>query len=152
MSYIVAIDPGEVHCGVAVSHDTGKVKKPKSASWVDTYTPDQLFDFLVDNLRQAQKGANPVELVIFEGYRLYPWLLEQQAWSPVPTAEVIGTIKWLCKANDTPIKEQLPPIKKPIATVAPQLGWTWKEGGTQHSLDAEYHLAYHQLRVDHAGR
>lgn len=141
---IIAIDPGGRHCGVAVSHDTRQVKKPRSCHQSMTLEPRQLEDWLAGQVQ----SPNRIELVIYEGFRLYPWMTAAQTWSRFETCEVIGVIEYLCRTNGVATHEQLPPIKKPTAHVAPQLGWTFQTDGTQHSLDAEYHLAYYQLRLE----
>ena len=135
---IIAVDPGGAHCGVA-THGAGEV-----ADEVETFTlaPRQFEDWLTEELT-----AGHVELVIYEGYRLYPWELKSQTWSRVETVEVIGVLLYLCRVHGVAVKEQLPPIKKPTAKVAPKLGWQFARGGDRHSQDAELHLAYHLLRL-----
>lgn len=143
---IIAIDPGGRHCGVAVSTD--------GSSCTDAFTlgPREFEDWLAGTLRLVDgHGLNTyaeVDLVIYEGYRVYPWAKDQQTWSRVETVEVIGVILYLCRQADVETKEQLPPIKKPTKKIAPKLGWEFRTGD-QHTLDAQYHLAYHLLRLEH---
>lgn len=139
---IVAVDPGAAHCGVAVGHGP-TVQKPKSCAEVFTLGPREFEDWL-----DAQLHEGRFDLVIYEGYRIYPWAKDQQTWSRVETVEVIGVILWLCRRYGVEVKEQLPPIKKPTEKVAAQLGWQFKKGD-RHARDAELHLAYHLLRLAH---
>lgn len=134
---IIAVDPGAAHCGVAVSLDG------KTCDRTLTLGPRQFEDWLAALLEDDH-----IELVIYEGYRIYPWARDQQTWSRVETVEVIGVILWLCRRYGVEVKEQLPPIKKPTEKVAARLGWQFKKGD-RHARDAELHLAYHVLRLAH---
>ncbi len=137
---IIAIDPGEAHCGVAVSDD--------DETCADAFTLDPI-EFELWFQRECEKPMrHRPNLVIFEGFRLFPWMRKEQSWSSFGTCEVIGVIKYLTRIHRIPSKEQLPPIKKPTFKIAPRLGWVFQTGGTQHSLDAEAHLAYHLLRLE----
>jgi hypothetical protein len=134
---IVAVDPGAAHCGVAISHDG------ETCFETFTYPPRVFEDWLYD-----QAVCHHLDLVVYEGYRIYPWAKDQQTWSRVETVEVIGALLFICRLHGVEVKEQLPPIKKPTEKVAPRLGWEFK-GGDRHARDAELHLAHHLLRLAH---
>lgn len=133
----LAIDPGEVHCGIAVF-------KSGRAAW-STCTVDQptLFDTVRDALvRRA------TDVVVCEEYRLYPWLLQQQGFSPVTTVEAIGVVRYLCVQHAMRFVLQPATIKKPTFGIIKKRGIALI-GKTQHERDAEAHAWHFYLNGGH---
>jgi hypothetical protein len=129
---IIALDPGEKHCGFA---QFGYGTPNPSPQWHMNVTyelsPGEMFHLL-------ETCKVPGTLVVFEEYRLYPWLLQEQGYSEVPTAERIGVIKYLCDKRRLAREQQSASIKKPTAGVMRVLGIE-QTGPNQHCRDAEMH-------------
>ncbi len=131
---IIALDPGEIHCGVAhFYHDVG---------WhLDTtmeLSPGGMFHLLeTTSVRGLQ--------VVCEEYRLYPWLLQEQGFSEVPTAEHIGVVKYLAAKRNYDLFMQSASIKKPSAGIMSAFGIE-QTGKNQHCRDAEMHGWYYAFR------
>ena len=58
---------------------------------------------------------NKADKVIIESFTLYPWKAQQQAFSNIPSAEIIGRIKEWCSINGVEVVEQQP-SKRIVAT------------------------------------
>lgn len=78
---MVAIDPGDVHVGVAGFGREG-------CKWAVEMTPAQCLVYV----REALLAAELV-VVVIEEFRLYSWMAEKQSWSDFPTAQLIGALK-----------------------------------------------------------
>lgn len=121
----VAIDPGELHCGVAIFQGaTLKV--------THTWSPPRLFDWL---------ESAKVDRVVCEGYWLYPWLLQEQGFSEVLTAQTIGVIKYICGKRRIRYHQQKATIKKPTAAIMKRSGvkLPGRTKGGIHENDAVLH-------------
>ena len=128
---ILAIDPGERHCGTAYGHSY--------CEGVQEYDQPGLFD-LVE--RWIEKGA--LDLIVLEEYRLYPWKLQEQGFSEVRTVEAIGVIKYLAERGGVPVIMQPALIKKPTAARMKAAGVKLlSRGRGPHCRDAELHLYYY---------
>lgn len=87
-SRILAIDPGDVHNGIAV-FNMGKCQH------ADELTPDDMLR-LVDNL----VTSSSVDVVVVENFTLYPDKAAEQSGSEMLTAQAIGAIKWIIKRHN----------------------------------------------------
>lgn len=118
---VIAIDPGEVHCGVALFED---------GLCADTWEmgPAALLKWLKRMLR-----AQCVDVLVVEQFRLYPWMAEQQSFSSLPTVEVIGVLRYLwategCKSADSVVVRQARDSGGKTVRGATALEWvTWVE-------------------------
>lgn len=125
---ILGIDPGENHNGLAWFDDGVVVR-------VEEWTPEVVYDYL--------EKATGVEKVALESYHLFPWLLQQQGFSEVKTAQTIGVIRYICSRKRIMVIMQPASIKKP--TFARMRARGVKLVGTgQHIKDAQAH-AYHLI-------
>jgi hypothetical protein len=154
---LLSIDPGEVHCGVALF---------VGESCVDCWemAPHALFRFLETALRCKWLGT-----LVVEQFRLYPWMAEQQAFSELLTVQYIGVIKWLwalfgalgdsedlvkdgkrvaqalewCTYVENPATIKNPTRSILKARKIPQVSRRLKAGG--HAADAELHGHYYLM-------
>lgn len=80
---LLAIDPGEVHVGLAVFHD---------GTCIDAFemAPHETIVLVRDLLSRRR-----LHTLVVEQFRLYPWLAEQQAFSDFKTVELIGVLRYL---------------------------------------------------------
>lgn len=95
----ISIDPGEVHCGVALFEDGICVDAWEMAphaciAWV-----------------RKMLLARCVNVLLVEQFRLYPWMAEQQSFSQMLTVEVIGVLRYLwatlgCRSADESVLRQ----------------------------------------------
>lgn len=99
MPDLIAVDPGDVHVGVAffdhVRNGLGEVE----AEWecVDTqeFEPDVFTDALAETLID-----NDINTLVFERWRLYGDHSRNQIGSEFPTAQLIGVMKYLVRINN----------------------------------------------------
>lgn len=94
---VLAIDPGEIHCGVAYFDKRG------NCSWTVEMTPMELFQFIGQTMQN--------EVIIVESFRLYPDKAMAQQWSQLKTVETIGVIRYLCLTKHLDMVEQAASIK-----------------------------------------
>lgn len=118
MTYMLAIDPGEVRWGTAIFTDhadqpyvplTGPLAG-WHCCWVAVLDRDRAQDWLDDHLKSFE-----VDVLVFERWVLYPDKLETQTGSECGTAESIGVIKWLVKKRNRQL-DRCPPGQRPAAT------------------------------------
>jgi len=109
---ILAFDPGETTGWALMKWDRDSAKipflAPKNSYKVSTGELDHY-----EGIKALITKAEPA-IVVYEGFKLYPWKAEDKIWSNFPTVEVIGVIKYIVE-NDFPeikLKEQLPKDKK----------------------------------------
>lgn len=131
---IIAIDPGDVHVGVATRIGPGK---EILATEVDA---DKAIEFVEELLRVID---DPV--LVVEEFVLYPGLALEQSWSPMATAEMIGVIKYLARTREVPIVMQGAQIKKPIKKQCRARKIDCSHSSI-HAEDAKLHLIYYMLR------
>lgn len=145
MSAIVSIDPGGVHCGMALFEEQDGEWTCVRA-WEET--PDGCTDQIVDWLTDG------VTHIVVEEFRLYPWVAEQQSFKTFPEVEVIGVIKWLVRACaeeglDCQIVMQGAAIKEPATKILKSKkvpSRSKRDGAGGHAKDAELHGWYYILK------
>lgn len=101
--YVLAVDPGEVHVGVA------EFSKGRCA-WTREFGPEQFYEFLEKVCALGSVRASGV--VVVEEFRLYPGKAAAQSWSQLKTVEVIGTIRYITGYYGVTMVEQGAHIKK----------------------------------------
>lgn len=125
---ILAIDPGAIHNGVAYFIGV-------ECSWAIEYTPDELYAQLA-----IMCELKSVDVVVIEKFQLYPWMAEEQGWSQMETCEVIGVLKYVCRAWDYEPVMQPASIKTPTKAILRRKKIVRKGGpGNQHLIDAQLH-------------
>lgn len=136
-SYVLAIDPGDVHCGMAWFNAEDR------CVWVEEMAPDECVDYVRNWL--VKDGRH----LVFEEFRLYPWLAEQQAFSEMGTAQVIGAIKTVFRWYAGPassLTQQPASVKKPTEGIMRARGITRlavESSAGVHCADAELHGYYY---------
>lgn len=143
--WLLAIDPGSVHCGMAWF-------------WLDGEPTDRRCELAeemdpiscVDTVGHMLAGGQLAALVV-EEFRLYPWKSRQQAFSQMETVEIIGQLKLWHRTlgtiegggiRDVQLEMQPASIKEPTTKILKGLGVPSKArelraGG--HARDAELH-------------
>lgn len=100
----------------------------------------------VVNFNDLLPVLNKADKVIIESFTLYPWKAQQQAFSNMPSAEIIGRIKEWCSINGVEVVEQQP-SKRIVATdkLLKATGvWQFTQG-KKHARDAARHLLAYYL-------
>ncbi len=126
MSVLIAFDPGAT-TGFCVFEDTrfitgGEVKDDLSLDGVlATYVPD---------------------LVLYESFRLFPNKAQAMIGSEFLPAQVIGTLRYLCKVRGVKMIEQPPMLKKFFMPVA-RLKYYGVDLKSEHARDAARHILYY---------
>lgn len=132
MHRLLAVDPGEEHCGLAM-FENGAV------AWVAETDPNECVEVVRSHL---QEGL--LNVLVVEDYRLYPDKAQQQGYSQMKTVRLIGVLEYLWKTHGggCVYTEQNADIKKPTKAMLRRKGVKSvakanKAGG--HCLDAELH-------------
>jgi hypothetical protein len=127
---VVAIDPGEKHCGIAWFNN--------GEFTAITMSPDK---FLNQLHKLMLAGDNLMTLVV-EEFRLFPWKSGVQAFSQMSTCEVIGVIKYLARLYNQEVVFQKPSDVKSFVSDN-KLRQAGMLTGDSHAKDASRHLFYY---------
>jgi hypothetical protein len=128
-----AIDPGDTHVGLAWFEDG-------ECAWAQEKTPADFLLWLESQMINNFVKAYRTEIVC-EEFRLYPWRMQEQGFSQMRTAELIGAIRWITRGYD--LIMQPASVKKVVVAQAKERGYTWKSRGHGgHAKDAESHGLY----------
>lgn len=85
---IVAIDPGDAHCGVAIFNE-GRCLTALECS------PDEMLDMVHEVVTSGR-----VDVLVVEQWRLYPDKAAEQAGSLMLTSQAIGAIRWIVRHHN----------------------------------------------------
>jgi len=146
---LVAVDPGDVHVGVALF---GRDALGWECVGAMEMTPEGFEDWLAEELIRAT-----VDILVVEEWKLFPDHGEQVG-SDMPTSQLIGAIKFMwrsCKsiakrwpAPDVELVMQSPQIKIPTRAVLKNRKMTsmakFLKIPLDHAADAELH-GYHYI-------
>ncbi len=127
-----SIDPGARHIGWA--------RRRGSVVWSGE---DTEFEVFLHALRSSFESED-VDLVVVEGFALYPWKSKQKSFSSFPEVELIGAIRWLCFEHGVLMVVQPASVKKPAEGFVRSLKldkWLMMAKG-RHAKDAVLHLVY----------
>lgn len=101
MLSLIAVDPGDVHVGVAFfqTEDPDPWSGQGGGDWecVDTqeWTPNEFADGLAETMLVGE-----IDTIVFERFRLYADLAAEQTGSEFLTSQLIGVIKYLVRINN----------------------------------------------------
>lgn len=126
-----SIDPGAVHCGVAMwAQDSDGLWECSQAVEM---TPEECVDAI-----RAEVVHGIVDEVIVEGFWLKGGMgAIVQAGSEMETTEVIGTIRHLCRWHNVPF-QKVANGQQSIHTRMKAVGYQYKSHGSgNHAKDAE---------------
>lgn len=136
---IVSIDPGAVHCGVAVwvRNEAGLWSCPSAVEM----TPDDCVDFVREEVSGFNVNDFPAKIpdqVVVEGFWLKGGIdAIRQAGSEMETTEVIGAIRHLCRWAGMPF-QKVANGQDAIITRLEAAGYEWTaRGHGGHAKDAE---------------
>jgi hypothetical protein len=133
---VIAVDPGDVHVGVAIWR-TGKVEAREVGAVIAVTA--------LNRLMLASRNEGEVRLVI-EDFRLYPGSAPSLSWSPMKTAEMIGALKWVAEQQGVIVTMQGADIKNPTKRQLKARGIRSTTGVSNHANDALLHLWHYVLR------
>jgi hypothetical protein len=136
---VLGIDPGDLHCGIAY------LSGPDT-QWVKEVDQGGLFRLLE---RSGRSLKDRDVTVVCESFMLYPWMLQQQGFSEMLTAQAIGVIKYLCARMAIPLVFQPASIQKPTEGQARARGielQSVKQRTGPHCKSAELHALYRILK------
>lgn len=146
---VVAIDPGDVHVGVAEFAGGQCVRAFEMA-------PDDVPAYVRGAL-EVMGGAPAPGALVIEEFRLYPWKAQQQAFSQMLTAELIGQIRLVWRWWGDPLGVQLvlqpASIKKPtkaILAAKKVVSEAKRSRAGGHAADAELHGYHYLMRLVHS--
>ena len=94
---LIAVDPGDEYVGVAFFEER-EVDDEFPYGWecvdVQEINPDDFLDGLAELV-----ATDGVDILVYESFRLYADKSREQTGSEMLTAQMIGVIKWLWRAN-----------------------------------------------------
>lgn len=146
---LVSIDPGDVHCGVAVwyEYETGW-----ACVWAGELSPEGLQDWLLGMIHMGR-----VRVLVVESFALYGDKALAQTGSKMETPQMIGLIKGLvhffARLHDIEVELvfQTPADKKPAFKIAQSKGYTLQAARQKvpldHAKDAEIHGYRHIIKT-----
>ncbi len=140
MKRVFGVDPGDKHVGFC------EACTQADGTW-EVYAPVELDP---PNFIHTITSMDP-DLIILESYRVYSDKAMQHIGSEVPTAEMIGYVKWMRYQRGLP-----GPIMQSASIKKPTEGWmdllgirhqavTKRRGG--HAKDAETHIYHYLMRT-----
>jgi RNase H-fold protein (predicted Holliday junction resolvase) len=148
MRRVLAIDPGEVHCGIAIFEPAKMVLTKSAYTCVRTLevSPADLFRLV---------EFEPLDVVVIEEFRLYPDKAGVQGYSQLKTVEVIGVVRYLCEREKVELVQQGASIKRVAraqmaARGVPNLATALGKGG--HAADAVLHGWWYTNKPDKKSR
>lgn len=142
---LLAVDPGDVHVGLALFEDDAEDWHIVSA-WEEQ--PDEAADTVVRFIVEEK-----LDVLVVEEFRLYPWKAQQQAFSQMKTAELIGALRLIHRwyGQECQWVEQGASIKKPTQAILRRLEIKKAPGSKgQHVVDAQLHGWHFILRKEDA--
>jgi hypothetical protein len=101
---------------------------------------DIAFDKFEETLR-----TYPITHAVFENYQIYEWKNADHSWSQVPTIQIIGCIKTLCKQHKISYSSQTAQVAKQFCTDEKLQQWGYYKAGMRHGRDAIRHGCYFLL-------
>ena len=136
---VLAVDPGDVHCGVAVF-------VAGACRWTGEMGQDDLMDWLGVGAALYAPGALAWDAIVCESFKLYPGKASAQSWSTMATVEMIGKLREYCRHRPgTEFVLQPASIKKGSAARLRAHGVVLTSRGSGgHAKDAELH-GWHYL-------
>lgn len=128
---VLAVDPGDVHVGVA-SLDDGKFE------WAVEMKPAELVERIL--------YSKPPDVLVIESFALDPGRAAAQTGSPMRTAELIGAVKALAEIKGFRVVEQQPSVRG-VCERSPFWKRLCKNKGvdkikSRHARDALKHAIY----------
>lgn len=134
---VISFDPGHT-TGYAVWHVTEDKVNLMEYSQIMTWTKD---DLVISAFTDLIKKHPPNDVVL-ESYQIYEWKADDHSWSQIPTVQVIGCIKTLCKINNIPYWSQTAQVAKQFCDDKKLESWGYWKVGMKHARDAIRHGCY----------
>lgn len=137
---VVAIDPGDVHCGMALGVVSTSGQFIVTRAW--EATPEECADEVAGWLL-----AGELATVVVERFNLYADQAQTQIGSSFPTAELIGVLRFLVRtAGSAELVLQGADIKKSMRAQLAARGIKLLPAAADHARDAQLHLWHHAGR------
>lgn len=131
---VVAIDPGDVHCGMALGVASTSGQFIVTRAW--EATPDECADEVAGWLL-----AGELKAVVVERFSLYADQAQTQVGSSFPTVELIGVLKYLVRvAGSALLVTQGADIKKSMRAQLRARNIKLLPAEADHARDAQLHL------------
>lgn len=151
----LAIDPGDVHQGVAYFEiDISMVEGRTVKRW---WTRDLTRASLIKLVEEAS-----IDALVVEEFRLYPELAREQGYSDFKTPKIIGVLEYLAEVRCIPVYGQGASLKRKARRIGERSGFPGKmrmlgsgrsryrgwdfEGPSQHERDATAHGVWWAFR------
>lgn len=129
MVRVLAIDPGAVHCGVAL-FENGK------CLWAREVGPWEI----ACEIAGLHADRDHDLVVVIESFRLSPTGAKALVGDAMGTVEVIGVVRYVCRRCGIELVEQQPNIKRATESIMRSRGITLtSRGNGAHAKDAELH-------------
>lgn len=153
---VIAIDPGDVHCGMALgilTEQDGKREFDVVKAWESD--PDECADYVASWLVSGELAA-----LVVEKFNLYADKAEAQIGSEFPTVQLIGVLKYLVRVANLEAEKQGrlcaslamygADTKKSMRNQLRARGITLLPAEADHARDAQLHL-WHYVGAEKMG-
>lgn len=132
--WVIAVDPGDAHCGMAegLTHSNGQFEVVRA--W--ELAPDDCADYVAGWLLSGE-----LEALVVERFSLYADKASQQVGSQMETAQLIGVLKYLVRvAGNAKLAMQGADIKRSMRAQLKARGISLLPAEADHARDAQLHL------------
>lgn len=154
LTMVVGIDPGDVHCGIAVArvtYDDATHVAQVEMTRAEEHLPDDCADLLASWLLEGWVGA-----VAVERFSLYGSTAKSQIGSQMETAQLIGILRYVTRLANRGRRDAGQPevafalqgadIKKGIRAQAKARAIDLIPASADHARDAQLHAVYYAGR------
>jgi hypothetical protein len=146
-------DPGE-DFGWCIGRDTKLLARGTTKMWE---MADDIWDALnnpyngenkLNSVEVCREGVDPsenqgpIERVVCEDFRIYPWKAKELAWDRVRTARVIGAITFMCREKGIPLVLQPAAIKEAAVAAGAEELFDRPLHENRHQNDAAMHFVF----------
>jgi hypothetical protein len=90
-------------------------------------------------------GADDNLHIVMEDYKVYQWKVQDHAWDPLHTAQLIGATRYNAYRSGISCHMQMAVVAKRFVTDAKLEQWGLYSPGLNHARDAQRHLLHYFL-------
>jgi len=103
--------------------------------------------FVYDGQEENPAWEQPIQRIVCEDFRVYPWKIQALKFDPVRTARVIGAITWFARHHNIDLVFQGANIKKAAVLAGAEEFYDFPLHENRHSNDAIQHFVYYTNAV-----
>ena len=112
-----------------------------------TILSDPTTAYVFDGVEDHPAWRQPIQRIVCEDFRIYPWKLQALKFDPVRTARVIGAITQMCRRTGVELVLQGANIKSAAQSAGAEEFYDHPLHENRHSNDALQHFVYYTNAV-----